>query len=243
MKFNSVIWPFLILLMIFSCTNFKSGRNIQAIEQELKESSAKFKDVNINPGGNVTMIFINENSYIFDSIYNGHKAQYVAYEYARNIDSIQNIALAIVFKNESTGIYERLFRKDSLISIIDFYNKNKEYRKAQRLIISSYKAEEQWNIKNALKSLTIERPEYFKKRNYFNYILDASQKKNGGCDKIRLIHALLREVKLENFWNKDGKRKDPTEFIEKSNKVLETLKCKKVKASDTFVDIQKSLAE
>jgi len=221
--------------MIISCVNNYDTQTSEII----KESSRKFKEVKIITTNKCDTIYINEDSFIFDTTYNSHKADYVSAIYFEAIKNGNDIY--IEFGNGEHKFYQKLLNKEYIKSLVDFYQSNEKYCKTQKEIFSLYDAEEQWNIVTALTSLKSEMNDSFNSIDYFDYIMDASNGASMSCNKLRLLHILIREVKLENFWKKGGERKDAAEFIEKSNNVLKILNCTTVDKLDTFEKIRDSI--
>ncbi|MCG6190891.1 hypothetical protein [Maribellus maritimus] len=235
MKIAHITYLFLFPFMIISCIN----NNVAQTAELIKKSSRKFKEVKIVTTNKCDTISINEDSFIFDTTYNSHKADYVSAVYFETVKNANDVY--IEFTNSEHIFYQKSLKEEYLKSLVDFYQSNQKYCEAQKEIFSLYNAEEQWNIVTALTSLKSEMNESFNSIDYFNYVLDASHGNSVNCSKLKLLHILIKEVKLENFWEKGGKRKDAAEFVEKSNNVLEILNCTTIDKLDTFEIIRDSI--
>ena len=227
---------FCFYILILYSTLISCGENFDSkhIVESLKKSELRIRDVVVERNGLTDSISIDENTFIFDTTYSRSKCKFLAYFYPEK----QNIFFKL--KNRKEEFYNYYLNVKQVDSIKEFYTQNLKFLKLQQFVFKEYLAEEQWNTKTALRTLKSEYNE-FNSYDYFDYIYNASMGDKKSCIKLKLLYILIREVKLENFWQENGPRNDAFEFIEKSNEIFNLLKHPIVSPEDDFKTILNSI--
>jgi len=216
-----------IILALTSCVDSKK----ESVENSVKQVSGKFLEVSFFQKSQLDSLSINENSYIFDTIFNIHKANLVAYTYMTNIKKSKK--LIVNFRKNDHHIFQKEFSTTELDTLRKFYSLKDTYIQLQKAVFSTFNAEEQWNITTALISLKAEDYD-FESTDYFDYLLKASSNNENECTKLRSIHLLIQEVKMKDFWKKGGERKDASGLTRKFNEIAKIIECEPIIESDSL---------
>ena len=219
----------LVFVTLLSCA---STNNQEELVSDIKGLSSRINSVNLSFNDAVDEIHINEDLYIFDEVHNLNKVKLIAYYYSEHFKKKRDLIVEI--KNGDKSVINKRFDSNSLDTLNVFYNNYKNSLLAEKFIHNTFNEEEQWNIETALRSLSAN-DNSFVSTDYFYYIRGAaSQQDKDACRRLKVLHLLLIEAKLENFWERGAKRKEATQLTDKYNTLADIIDCEQITSNDSF---------